>query len=126
MSHQVEVVSPETVPLLNAVLCVDCELVTSSRSNECPVCGGRSLLSLANIIGGTLVEYRGSRFQQQRPVQFDLHIRMDLSQLEGGELSAVIEGLSRVAAPMLARNGASLHINVDPVAKKAPSRVLAA
>jgi hypothetical protein len=116
MSHEVKnPVDPETVPLQNAVLCVDCELVTSSRCDECPVCGGHSLLGLAAVIGGTLVDYRGIRDHRQQLYLFDLHISIDMIQLEGEELSSTIEGLNRLVGPKLGHNRASVHISVEPV-----------
>ncbi len=118
MSH--DIVSapglPETVPLQNAVLCIDCELVTSSRGTVCPVCGGHSLLGLATLMGGTLIDFKDNQMRQQRLLLFDLDVEMKMSQLEGGELSDVIEGLSRLIGPKLGRNRAVLHVNVEPVA----------
>lgn len=116
MTHEAaNPIAPEAVPLQNAVLCVDCELVTSSRCDECPICGGHSLLSLAGMIGGTLVDYRGTQYHRQQLFLFDLHIRIDMTELEGGELSGAIEGISRIVAPKLGRNRASVHIDVEPI-----------
>ena len=42
------------IPLQNAVLCADCEVVSDSRHETCVVCGSRSLLNLACILGGKL------------------------------------------------------------------------
>ena len=128
MTHEVgNPVAPEAVPLQNAVLCVDCELVTSSRSDECPICGGHSLLNLAAIVGGTLVDHRGTHFRQQRLLLFDLHISIEMTQIEGGELSEAIEGISRLVTPKLGRNRASLHIKVEPVSSSsAPVKMVAA
>src|SRR3954462_5284195 len=114
MTHEVaNPLAPETVPLQNAVLCVDCELITSSRCDKCPICGGHSLLSIAAIIGGSLVEYHESHRQQLQ--LFDLTVSINMAEMEAGELSTVIEGLSRVIAPKLGRSRASLHVNVEPV-----------
>jgi hypothetical protein len=126
MAHEVASISPETVPLKNAVLCVDCELVTTSRRDVCPVCGGHSLLALAPIMGGTVVDYRTSRYQREQLFLFDLHISIDMAQLQAEELTAVIEGLSRVVAPKLRGDGASLHLSVEPVAMHAPLAKIAA
>lgn len=127
MTHEtVSPLAPESVPLQKAVLCVDCELVTTSRSDVCPVCGGRSLLSLASIIGGTLVDYRDNRFREQRLILFDLHIAIDMTEIEGEELSAAIEGISRIVSPKLGRNRASVHIDVSPIVRTSPTRLKAA
>ncbi|MFI5089155.1 MAG: hypothetical protein ACHP7P_03750 [Terriglobales bacterium] len=40
-----------SVPLLQAVLCADCECVSESRSDVCGVCGGGSLVHLGRLLG---------------------------------------------------------------------------
>lgn len=47
-----------TIPLLNAVLCADCEIITESAGDVCLVCGSHSLLSLGRILGGSVGEDR--------------------------------------------------------------------
>jgi hypothetical protein len=47
-----------TVPLLHAVLCADCEVISDSAGEVCAVCGSRSLLSLGRILGGSVGEER--------------------------------------------------------------------
>ncbi len=44
----------DTIPLNEAVLCVDCEVITASASDTCPVCGSRSLLCLSRVLGGII------------------------------------------------------------------------
>lgn len=41
------------IPLLNAVLCADCEVISDSPGEVCSVCGSRSLLSLGRVLGGS-------------------------------------------------------------------------
>lgn len=43
-----------SLPVSCAVLCVDCERITVSFHDACPICGGRSLLNVAQILGGPL------------------------------------------------------------------------
>jgi hypothetical protein len=57
-----------SVALLEAVLCADCEVISNSGGETCEVCGSRSLLSLGRVLGGciegqraTLVEADASR-----------------------------------------------------------------
>ena len=57
-----------SLPVSCAVLCVDCERITVSYHDGCPICGGRSLLNVAQILGGTL---EGDR---ARPVESKLEI----------------------------------------------------
>ncbi len=47
-----------SLPVSCAVLCVDCERITVSYNGTCPVCGGKSLLNVAQILGGTLSPVR--------------------------------------------------------------------
>lgn len=102
------------VALQNAVLCVDCEFVSTSRGDECPVCGGHSLLNLAGPVGGSLLDYKVSRSHKDKLVLFDLHITIDVQQMEGRDLSVALERISAVVASKLARGLATLHINVEP------------
>ena len=41
-----------SVPLLEAVLCADCEIISNSAGETCEICGSRSLLSLGRVLGG--------------------------------------------------------------------------
>jgi len=43
-----------SVPLLKAVLCADCECISESRSEICGVCGGRSLVNLGRLLGSAM------------------------------------------------------------------------
>jgi hypothetical protein len=43
-----------SVPLLEAVLCADCEIISNSGGETCEVCGSRSLLSLGRVLGGCI------------------------------------------------------------------------
>jgi hypothetical protein len=47
-----------TVPLLNAVLCADCEVISDSSGDVCSVCGSRSLLNLGRVLGGSVGDER--------------------------------------------------------------------
>ena len=49
-----------TVPLLEAVLCADCEVISDSNGEACPVCGSRSLLSVARVLGGSTGQVRAT------------------------------------------------------------------
>lgn len=102
------------VSLQNAVLCIDCESVTNNRNDECPVCGGHSLLTLAGLLGGTLVDQKEKRARSQKIILFDLRIGIELSQIEGRDLNAIIEGITNIIGPKLGRDRASLHVAVEP------------
>ena len=47
-----------TIQLMTAVLCADCEVVSDSPGEVCSVCGSRSLLNLARVLGGSIGEER--------------------------------------------------------------------
>ena len=43
-----------SVPLQEAVLCADCEIISNSAGDACEICGSRSLLSLGRLLGGCI------------------------------------------------------------------------
>jgi hypothetical protein len=43
-----------SVALIEAVLCADCEIISNSGGETCEVCGSRSLLSLGRVLGGCI------------------------------------------------------------------------
>jgi len=45
------------LPLWKAVFCLDCEVISDSRGDECPACKGRLLVSLARMLGGSLLAH---------------------------------------------------------------------
>jgi hypothetical protein len=104
------------VPLQSAVLCVDCECVTDGRSDECLVCGSRSLLSVARIVGGTLLSEKANPPEPEtNNVLYDLEITVDLKLIGSKELSDTVEGIAALIGPRLGRGRACCHIKVDPV-----------
>ena len=126
MSNDARDQAPETVLLHSAVLCVDCELITTSFGDRCPVCEGHSLLPLSGIVGGRLVDYRAKNRQAQQLFLFDLDVTIRIPNMEAADLSGTIENISRVVAPKLGRNRATLHINVEPVSGATPMQLKAA
>ena len=48
------------VPLDNAVLCAECDVVSDSPHDTCLVCGSHSLFNVARIFGGNLPKKRAS------------------------------------------------------------------
>ncbi len=43
-----------SVHLANAVLCVECEIISNSAGDICEICGSRSLLNLGRVLGGSI------------------------------------------------------------------------
>jgi len=56
------------VPLQNAVLCAECDVVSDSPHDTCMVCGSHSLFNVARIFGGKLPRERAALI---RPAQVD-------------------------------------------------------
>jgi hypothetical protein len=46
------------VPLQNAVLCAECDVVSDSPHDVCMVCGSHSLFNVARVFGGNLPKKR--------------------------------------------------------------------
>jgi len=102
------------LPLWNAVFCLDCEVIASGRGDECPACKSRSLVSLARMLGGSLLAHRLQQFQGWESGLFDITITVELQQMHAKDLSTTVERLTGVIGPKLARDRASFHINVKP------------
>jgi len=54
------------VPLQNAVLCAECDVISDSRHDTCMVCGSHSLFNVARIFGGNLPKQRASLITQEQ------------------------------------------------------------
>jgi hypothetical protein len=106
------------LPLWSAVFCLDCETISNSRRDECPACKSRSLVSLARMIGGSLLVHKVGRVQECENVLFDITITVELQQMHAKDLSTAVERLTSVIGPKLARDRASFHINVQPAVPK--------
>lgn len=52
-----------SLPLLEAVLCADCEIISNSSGECCAICGSRSLLSLGRVLGGNIEGQRAALVQ---------------------------------------------------------------
>jgi hypothetical protein len=53
------------VPLQNAVLCAECDVVSDSPHDVCLVCGSHSLFNVAQVFGGNLPKKRATLITQQ-------------------------------------------------------------
>jgi len=52
-----------SLPLLEAVLCADCEIISNSAGDRCEICGSPSLLSLGRVLGGSVEGPRAAMVQ---------------------------------------------------------------
>src|SRR5271167_269728 len=102
------------LPLWNAVFCLDCEVISSGRGDECAACKSRSLVSLARMLEGSLLAHRA----QPEGGLFDITITIELQQMPAKNLSTTVERLTSVIGPKLALDRASFHINVKPAVNK--------
>lgn len=63
MAAAVRVFVPRNlVPLQQAVLCANCEVVSDGKDGRCVVCGSSSLLNLARVLDGS-----NHRVERTRP-----------------------------------------------------------
>ena len=108
----------DLLPLWNAVFCLDCEVISTSRGDECPACKSRSLVSLERMLGGSLLAHRAQQGQEAETGLFDITITVELQQVHARELSTTVERLTGVIGPKLARDRASFHLNVKPAVDK--------
>jgi len=106
------------LPLWNAVLCLDCEVISSSRGDECAACKSRSLVSLARMLGGSLLAHQAQHLEEWEGGLFDITVTIALQQMHAKDLSTTVERLTGVVGPMLVRERASFHINVKPAVDK--------
>src|SRR5271169_1579043 len=106
------------LPLWNAVFCLDCEVISGSRGDECPACKSRSLVNLARMLGGSLLAHRAENSHECESGLFDITIVVELQQMHAKDLSTTVERLTGVIGPKLARDRASFHINVKPAVDK--------
>jgi hypothetical protein len=117
----------DAVPLQSAVLCVDCECVTSGRSQRCCVCGSRSLLSLASIIGSrrqlpslpTSDHPEDSSEPSTTTAPVNVEISIEWKQIDPRVLNDAVEGITGLLGPWIAQGLASCHFEVAPAASGA-------
>src|SRR6266576_1759347 len=86
----------EVVPLSSAVFCLDCEVISQSRTDECPACHSRSLLSLGRILGGSLHDRKP---QESECGSFDITLTVSVQRMHANEVNTTLEGLTTVIGP---------------------------
>ena len=104
------------LPLWNAVFCLDCEVISNSRGDECSACESRSLVNLARMLEGSLLAHRAQHFHKYESGLFDITIAVELQQIHAKDLSTTVERLTSVIGSKLAQDRASFHVNVKPSA----------
>ena len=106
------------LPLWNAVFCLDCEVISSGRDNECAACKSLSLVSLARMLEGSLLAHRAQHLQGREGGLFEITFTIELRQMPANTLSTTVEMLTSVIGPRLVLDRASFHINVKPAGNK--------
>lgn len=107
---------PEVLPLSNAVFCLDCEVISTARGDECSACKSHSLVNLSRLLGGSLLAHKAQGAGETS--LFDVTITIELQQMHAKDLSTTVERLTSVIGPRLARDRALFHINVVPAVAK--------
>jgi hypothetical protein len=104
------------IALQGAVLCVDCECISNGLSDECLVCGSRSLFNLERMLGATEPSHKARYSEKnEKIVLFDAEITVKFKQIEPTQLSANVEGIARLIEASFGRDQACFHVNVEPV-----------
>lgn len=89
-----------TLSLLDAVLCADCEMISDSRGDCCLVCGSRSLLNVSRVLGGSAGAVRAQRIDADAA-----HLRNAFTVLVNPEAANVLRSRRwRKAAPEAEKN----------------------
>ncbi len=114
-----------TVSLLQAVFCVDCETVSDSAQHACAVCGSPSVVSLFRLLGGSL---RGQKAPANNDSgntnKYELELTVRVREIPAGELNDIIQFLSHLAE--VGGEVERLHINVQSAWASAEARQAAA
>jgi hypothetical protein len=97
----------------NAVFCLDCEVISNGQGDECPACRSRSLVNLARMLGGSLLSQK-LNVQNGEVALFDIKVTIELLQMRAKDFNTMLEDLTKVIWPKLARAQACLHVSVEP------------
>jgi hypothetical protein len=90
---------PGILPLWNAVFCLDCEVISAGRGNECAACKSRSLVSLARMLEGSLLTHRAQHLQGREGGLFDITITIELQQMHAKTLSTTVDSTCSLRFP---------------------------
>ena len=70
------------------------------------------------MLGGSLLAHRAQHIQKCGGGLFDITFRVELQDVYAKDLSTLVERLTGVIGPTLARDQASFHVDVKPAADK--------
>ena len=95
------------IPLLNAVYCVNCDLITNSPHDACGVCGSHSVVGVSRMWQLTLAEARTNA------ARYKVSFIVDVREIPATGLNESTKLISRLAE--LGGDVKTIHIKVDPV-----------
>jgi hypothetical protein len=96
------------IPLLNAVYCVNCDLITNSSHDACRICGSHSVVGVSRLWQLTLAE--GAPANAAR---YKVSFTVDVREIPANGLNESTKLISRLAE--LGGDVKTIHIQVDPV-----------
>ncbi len=111
MKRRGELRELNTVPLVNAVLCADCETISNSPHDECLVCGSNSLFNLRRVLDGTV----NHESKLAHTVKYDLEITARVSGISGNDVSQTTEAIVHLLASNESGGWESLHVKLEPI-----------
>ncbi len=102
------------IPLLNAVYCVNCDLITNSPHDACGVCGSHSVIAVSRMWQLTFAD------APAKSARYRVSLTADVSAIPVEGLHESAKLISRIAE--LGGDVNTLHIQVEPVAGSDASR----
>jgi hypothetical protein len=94
------------IPLLNAVYCVNCDLITNSPHDACGICGSHSVVGVSQMWRLTLAE------AATKVARYKVSVTIDVREIPAHGLNESTKLISRLAE--LGGDVKTLHIKVDP------------
>ena len=107
-----------TVDLMSAVLCADCEVISDSSGEVCAVCGSRSLLSLGRVLGGSIGDERATVIPAEERELRNMFTLLDYQKLSNFRIAARDQpqrGRSRAARRRARTAGSLIRTDIPAV-----------
>ena len=102
------------IPLLKAVYCANCDLITNSPHDDCSVCGSHSVIAVARMWQLVVTEAR------PKVAKYRVSVAAEIHEIPANELSESTKLISRLAE--LGGEVRGLHIQVDAVSDAVPQK----
>lgn len=110
-----------TVPLLNAVFCVNCETISNSPHDTCRICGSSSLVNVCRVLGGTLSIRKP--YATPEHAKYRVELTAAMSGIAASDLNMLFELLTRLAEA--GGDLSSVHVKVDNMEAARPAETMA-